>query len=380
MTDVLIAGGGIAGSALAIMLGRAGLTVELFERGHFPREKACGEGLMPGGVGVLERLGLADAVGGAPFSGVRYYADGLVAEGRFPAITGIPATGRGQRRHHLDQVLFAAAAATSGVTARTGMRVDAPLWERGRVAGLIVAGQERRAPLVVAADGAHSRLRRQIGLDGLPPQRWRVGMRAHFRLAVGQVQPPWVEVFLGHGYELYVTPLPDQEILVAGLAERASLAGGAEACLRRWVAEQPVLHARLAGAEQRSVLLGMSPLGLRARAGVTSSVVLLGDAAGSLDPITGGGMAQALLSAELLARYMSRYCGAGDDWLWEYDGARRALLWDERLLTQVVLGLAAHPLLARQILRLLNTLPAFFSHLLGIAGGIRGIGACGSAA
>ena len=60
--------------------------------------------------------------------------------------------------------------------------------------------------------------------------------------------------------------------------------------------------------------------------------------------------------------------------------ARRALLFDERLLTQVVLGLAAHPLLARQTLRLLNIMPAFFSHLLGIAGGIRGIGACGSAA
>ena len=61
MTDVLIAGGGIAGSALAILLRRAGLSVELFERGHFPREKACGEGLMPAGVAVLERLGLADA-------------------------------------------------------------------------------------------------------------------------------------------------------------------------------------------------------------------------------------------------------------------------------------------------------------------------------
>jgi flavin-dependent dehydrogenase len=331
-------------------------------------------------VAVLERLGIADVVGGAPFYGVRYYADGLVAEGRFPAASGVPAAGRGQRRRHLDQVLFAAAAATSGVTARTGMRVDAPLWERGRVAGLIVAGQECRAPLLVAADGARSHLRRLLGLDGPAPHGRRVGMRMHFRLAVGQIQPPWVEVFLGHGYELYVTPLPDQEILVAGLAEPTCLAGGAEAGLRRWVAEQPVLHARLAGAEQRSVLLGMSPLGLRARAGVTSSVVLLGDAAGSLDPITGGGMAQALLSAELLARYVSRYWGAGDDWLWEYDRARRALLWDERLLTQVVLGLAAHPLLARQTLRLLNTMPTFFSYLLGIAGGIRGIGACGSAA
>src|SRR6059058_463096 len=97
MTDVLIAGAGIAGSALAIMLGRAGLTVELFERGSFPREKPCGEGLMPAGVAVLERLGIADAVGGAPFYGVRYYAAGLVAEGRFPAVGGETATGRGQR-------------------------------------------------------------------------------------------------------------------------------------------------------------------------------------------------------------------------------------------------------------------------------------------
>src|SRR5215471_8789653 len=73
MTDVLIVGGGIAGSALAILLGRQGLSVELFERGRFPKEKACGEGLMPAGVGVLERLGVAEAVGGAPFYGVRYH-------------------------------------------------------------------------------------------------------------------------------------------------------------------------------------------------------------------------------------------------------------------------------------------------------------------
>src|SRR5262249_20049788 len=212
MADVLIAGGGIAGSALAIMLGRAGLTVELFEQCHFPLEKPCGEGLMPGGVGVLERLGIAEAVGGAPFNGVRYYTGSLVVEGCFPTIAGTPAMGRGQRRRQLDQVLFAAAAATPGVIAQTGMRVDAPLCERGRVVGLIVTGQARRAPLVVAADGAHSRMRRLLQLDAPPPRRRRVGLRTHFRLAGGQAQPPWVEVFLGRGYELYVTPLPGDEL------------------------------------------------------------------------------------------------------------------------------------------------------------------------
>jgi hypothetical protein len=67
MADVLISGGGVAGSALAILLGRRGPQVELFERYCFPKEKPCGEGLMPAGVAVLYRLGVGEAVGDAPF-------------------------------------------------------------------------------------------------------------------------------------------------------------------------------------------------------------------------------------------------------------------------------------------------------------------------
>jgi flavin-dependent dehydrogenase len=370
MADVLIAGGGIAGSALAIMLGRAGLTVELFERGRFPKEKACGEGLMPAGVGLLTRLGLAEVVGGAPFYGVRYYAGTLVAEGRFPIVAGLPAIGRGQRRRHLDHVLFAAAAATPGVTAWTGMPVQAPLYERGRVVGLLVAGEQQRAPLVVAADGLHSRLRRHLGLDGPPPRRQRVGLRTHFRLAPGQVQPPWVEVFLGRGYEFYVTPLPHNEILVAGLAERAAIASGAETAFQRWLQAQPVLAARLEGAERLTAFMGVAPLASRVKAGVMPGAVLLGDAAGFLDPITGGGMTQALLTAELLTRHIIQAWGTGDSWLWAYEHERQALLRDYRILTHIVLRLADHGWLARQMLRVLRTSPVFFSHLIGVASGV----------
>src|SRR5579871_6310184 len=172
MVDVAIVGGGIAGSTLAVLLGRLGFSAELFERAQFPKEKACGEGIMPGGVAVLQRLGLAEAVGGRPFQGVRYHFGELVAEGRFPRVAGLPTTGTSQRRKHLDQALFRAAAATAGVNARSGAPVSGPLFERGQVTGVIVDGELHRASLVVAADGSNSPLRRALALDA-PVRRKR---------------------------------------------------------------------------------------------------------------------------------------------------------------------------------------------------------------
>jgi len=373
MVDVAIAGGGIAGSTLAILLGRQGFSVELFERGEFPKEKACGEGLMPAGVAVLGRLGLAQGVGGAPFCGVRYHFNRLVAEGRFPRIADLPATGYGQRRVHLDQALFAAAAGTPNVTAHTCTRVNAPLVEHGRAVGLIVEGQPQRASLVVAADGSHSPIRHALGLDA-PTRRKRFGMRAHFRLAPGQNQTDWVDVFVGRGHELYVTPLPNREFVVAALAEVAAREESSERAFRGWALAQPELASRLDGAQQLSDLLGASPLERRARAGVAPGVVLLGDAAGSTDPITGGGMAQALMTAELLSRHISSAARAHSTdsqvWLPTFDRQRRAMLRNYRAVTQMTLWLADHRRFGQGAVVLLRFLPALFSHLLGVCGGV----------
>ncbi len=372
MTDVLIAGGGIAGSSLAILLGQRGITVELYERGQFPREKPCGEGLMPGGVAVLQRLGLATAVGGFPFQGVRYHFGAATAEGAFPQVTGFPRTGRGQRRRVLDQVLFHAAASTPGVTAWTGRRVDGPLVERGRVAGLWVDGEPRNAPLVVAADGVHSRIRHLLGLN-VPVRRKRFGIRAHFRLAPGQRQPPWVEVFLHPGYEIYVTPLPGNEVMVALLADAGPMRELPEQTFHRRWRVAPPLASRLEGAEQLAPLLGSSPLAGRARSGIAPGVILLGDAAGFLDPITGGGMTQALQTAELLANHIAARQGRGDEWLWEFERQRRSLLRDYRLLAQAVLWLAGHPWMAGRALSALRIFPGLFSHFIGVSGGVRSL-------
>jgi menaquinone-9 beta-reductase len=370
MADVIISGGGVAGSTLAILLGRRGLQVELFERSNFPKEKPCGEGLMPAGVAVLNRLGVGKAVGGEPFYGVRYHVGKQVTEGRFPQTGGRSVSGCGQRRKHLDEVLFRAAANAPGVMAHTGTHVDGPLCENGRVVGIYVDGQTRRAALVVAADGVHSRLRHKMGLN-VPVRRKRFGIRAHFRLARGQSQSPCVDVFLAPGHEVYVTPLPGGEVLVAVLADAQQLVESVERSFRRWLLAEPELAKRLEGAEQITPVLATSPLAAQARSGVAPGFALLGDAAGFLDPITGGGMTQALMTAELLDRYIPDSVSQEDSWLWRFERARRTLLFDYRILTRMVLWLADHPRLGQRLLWIMNALPSFFSHLIGVSGGVR---------
>lgn len=363
MTDVLIAGGGPAGSVLAILLGRQGRTVELFERAVFPRDKPCGEGLMPAGVAVLDRLGLREAVGGRPFGGVRYHFGDQVVEGRFPG----GAFGLAQRRTVLDRILFEEAARTPGVAAHTGVPVDGPILERRRVRGLMVGGRPRYARLVVAADGARSAIRRALGID-LEPKRRRIGLRRHFRLRT-PLATPFVEVFLAANCELYVAPLPAHEVLVAALADGRAVAGLPRRLFESWWRSQPELARWLDGAAAVSELRGAYPLEARARRGVGPGFVLLGDAAGFIDPITGGGLAQALVSAELLAQMMPPDLDAEESWLWRFERARKRMLRPYRIVTHVMLWLSAHRTAAQQGLSLVRARPGLFSRLLATAAG-----------
>lgn len=339
MTDVIIVGAGPAGSALAIHLARQGRQVLLLDRAEFPREKACGEGLMPAGVAALSRLGIA--VHGAPFYGVRYRYAGRTAQGEFPR--GLH--GLGVRRFHLDATLMDAARAEPNVLVKTSTHVQGPLHDENGVVGILADGREYRAPLTIAADGANSVLRHRLGWDASQRSK-RHGFRRHYRAT--SPTPEWVDVRLAPEQETYTTPLPDGEMLVASLGTS---------------------HIEPMGLEPLDAPLGAAPLQVRARTRHCQGCVLLGDAAGNCDPITGGGIAQALLSAELLARHLRAWPPTAET-LGRFDLEREAMLASYRRLTSAVLALNAHPAFWHPALFALDRSPWLFSKLLGIAGGI----------
>jgi flavin-dependent dehydrogenase len=204
-----------------------------------------------------------------------------------------------------------------------------------------------------------------------PSRRGRFGIRAHFRLSETKAQPDRVEIFVGKGKEIYVTPLPDHEINVIALGEAGANREDTKTSLLQRCEAFPELAALLEGAKQVSTTIGASPLAGRAVAGVASGVVLLGDAAGFVDPVTGGGMTQALMAAELLAGYIAANELNDDEWLWSFERERQRMLRGYVLLTQAILRLSGKPHLTDVVLSLLGRWPALLSHGLAVSAGTK---------
>lgn len=366
--EVIVVGGGLAGSATALAFSRAGHDVIVLERGQFPRSKVCGEGLFPNGVAALRRYGVVPPAGSRPFLGIRFSSGEVTATGRFPH----GEVGVGLRRTDLDALLFATASQAPRVQVRQHTIVRGVTRERDGWTVHTATGTVR-APLLVGADGLHSQVRRWVGLDRPGRGRKRYGVRAHFKLAAGATDPEWVDVFRLDGGELYVTPTAPGEINVAALCEHATMAGfkgDPTAGLLRWIASCPPLAERIGEGVDQARVCG--PLRQRARAAAADGVMLVGDAAGFLDGITGEGMSLALHAAEHAARIGSEALRRGSldaRTLREYAVARARLVRDvERVGNVIVWGIRSQWLTERA-LRGLARRPELFDQLLAISTG-----------
>lgn len=328
-TELVVVGGGPVGLTAAILARQSGIGVAVIEPRAAPIDKACGEGLMPGALTWLERLGVhAD---GAELRGVAYVKGDLRAEHRF---TGGP--GRGVRRTVLHQAMCDRADEL-GVTRIVG-RVESITQNAHSVT---VAGNGLDAVTgawLIGADGLHSRIRELVGAarpDAARPESRkrarRFGLRQHFRIA------PWtdmIEVHWASNVEAYVTPLAPDLVGVALLGPRG-LDYAAE------LSTIPGLAARLTGVPVDGPVRGAGPLRQRTTRRTFGRVLLVGDASGYVDALTGEGLRLGFAQAHAAVRAIS----AGDIRSYEREWARETR--DFRLITGALVAAAASPLRSR---------------------------------
>ncbi len=345
-TEVLVVGGGPVGLAAAIEARLAGWDVVVVEPRTGPIDKACGEGLMPGTLAALHRLGVDPD--GHPLRGIDYRAPGRSVAHAFTA-----GPGRGVRRTTLHAALLARAAELGVVhlAARVeALRVlDAGVLVTVREAGGATGeGHQARGPATVSArwllgcDGLHSTVRRLAGLERPGPVRSarRFGLRRHVATA------PWsdlVEVHWGRDAEAYVTPVENGLVGIA-------LLGPPGAGFDETLAGFPELLARIDGASLGEVR-GAGPLRQRSTHRAAGPVRLVGDASGYVDALTGEGLRLGFAQA--------RAAVATLDSPRDYERAWQAESRDYRLLTAGLVAWATSPLRGA-VVPVASTAPAVF--------------------
>ncbi|MBU0492199.1 MAG: geranylgeranyl reductase family protein [Chloroflexi bacterium] len=373
--DILIVGAGPAGAAAAYFAARAGARVLLADRARFPRDKVCGDGVSSVALPVLDRMGLGNWVPAGRFVEPRVILicapNGQFATTR-PAMQDGSSCGYTIPRRVLDEAVFQQAV-SAGVRPLEGTRV---IGRTGQEDGYhrLAAKQNGRdlalaARLIIAADGAAGGFTRSLGLLRRKPEM--VACRAYYEDVAGDpdrldiyydrtVMPGYVWVFpesdgrANVGLGTYIQRVKQDSIDLA-------------AALERFIAGNPLIRERLGAARRVTPIQGYP---LRARIDstmpVSDGVLVAGEAAGLVSPLTGEGIGPALESGELAARHALLALEIGDvsalalapyarelerRWAGEHRTARviRAFLRHQVVVNRVVRQMQRNPAFALQV-------------------------------
>jgi menaquinone-9 beta-reductase len=327
--DVLVVGGGPAGAATGYWLARAGHRVLVVEKKRFPREKTCGDGLTPRAVRQLEDMGLGPQLSGSlRYDGLRSIAHGVTLELEWPAHPDFPDYGYVVRRRDLDRMV-ADVAADAGAEVWTGAEAVAPLVEDGLLVGAVVKRNHDdgaieepvRARYVVVADGANSRFGRALGCSR--DRSYPLGMAVRGYFASPFHDEPWIESHLdlrdrdgnhlpGYGW---IFPVGDGTVNV-GVGLLSTFSGWkdvntsklmdafVETAPARWGISPETSCAPPTG--------GKLPTGGSVAPNIGPTWLVVGDAAGSVNPFNGEGISLAYETGRLAADAVSTALVTGD--------------------------------------------------------------------
>ena len=366
--EVIVVGGGPAGATTASLLASRSHDVLLLDRARFPREKPCAEYLSPGVEDVLRRLGAWEAVAAQAHTRPRgmqiitntsnfmlTYPDGRCSR----AALGID-------RPTFDNVLLNYAR-DSGACVRESTPVVGAVVDAGRVLGVRArtpeGERELRAHFVVAADGRHSAISRSLGLEAHTRAPRRLGLVARYEAARAMASAG--EMHVAADSYCGLAPLGG-DLVNVGLVVPLRAKPGAEpigSFFERWLGKLPGVAAVLEGARRVTPVRGIGPLARVVRRTAGSGYLLVGDAAGFLDPFTGEGVYRALRGAELAADAVEDALSDPQLTPRGYERARRGefgakervcrlvqlFLRHNRLFETIVGHLAARPALAAQL-------------------------------
>jgi geranylgeranyl reductase family protein len=321
-SDVIVVGAGPGGSSAAYHLAQAGLDVALLEKTTFPREKVCGDGLTPRAVKALVAMGVdvSESAGWLHNKGLRIYGGGMRLEIPWPELGDYPGYGLVRPRQDFDDIL-ARQAVKAGARLSERTNVTGPvLNDEGRVVGVTAKDTETkeertyRAPVVIAADGVSARLALALGLHKRDDRPMGVAYRRYYTSPRHDDDwlESWLELWEGKPGESRLLPgygwifgMGDGTSNVGlGVLNTSAAFGNVDYkdLLRRWLANMPGEWGYLEDHATGPIRGAALPMGFNRTPAYTRGVLLVGDSAGTVNPMNGEGIPYAMESGEMAAR------------------------------------------------------------------------------
>jgi flavin-dependent dehydrogenase len=379
--DAIVVGAGPAGCTAATLLAREGLRVRLLDKSSAPPPKICGEYLSPGCLPILNRIGAVQLLGGAgarPLSGmVIHTAAGRSLRATFPSgkAVGSPRLqALAVRRDRLDPILLDLAL-RAGADYAPSFQVSDLVRENERVVGVHGRDQGRpaalRGRLIIGADGRNSVVARRLGAVNRHPWLDKVALVGY---AAGVRRAEDVgEIFLGRNRYCILNPVAPDLTNIGLVVDRREFHRPANApdFLREAGAILPRLADRLARARLVAPVRCLGPLAHHATRVAAPGALLVGDAAGFLDPFTGEGIHAALRSAELAVHYALPALGVDAEAHPDVQQYAAALLRERNAKWRLCVSLQhaiRRPLLAECLASLLSRRPDLTTLLMAAVG------------